>query len=47
MEQYRPEHLVALHPEKYPDIARRLTREEIERAYGYARELNLVFEPVS
>ncbi|MBO3804202.1 MAG: 4Fe-4S cluster-binding domain-containing protein [Candidatus Brockarchaeota archaeon] len=47
MEQYRPEHLVARHPEKYPDIARRLTRGEIERAYGYARELGLVFEPVS
>ncbi|MGQ9514130.1 MAG: radical SAM protein [Thermoproteota archaeon] len=47
MEQYRPEHLVALHPEKYPDIARRLTDDEIQRAYSYARKLNLVFEPVS
>jgi putative pyruvate formate lyase activating enzyme len=47
MRQYRPENLVARHPEDYPQIARRLRAEEIERAYGYARELGLIFEPVS
>jgi len=47
MGQYRPENLVALHPDRYPDIARRLRDEEIERAYGYARKFGLIFEPVS
>ncbi len=47
MQQWHPEHYVAKYPEKYPDIARRLTREEILKAYEIARELNIVFEPVS
>ncbi len=47
MEQYRPEYLVARHPEKYPDIARRPTAKEIKRAYKIAESLNLCYEPVS
>jgi len=47
MDQYRPEHLVLRHPEKYREIARRPTREEIEEAYRYAEELGIVYKPVS
>ncbi len=47
MDQYRPEYLVAKYPQRWPDIARRPTREEIEEAYEYARRLGLRFEPVS
>ncbi|MET1159653.1 MAG: radical SAM protein [Thermoprotei archaeon] len=47
MEQYRPEHIVARYPEKYPDIARRPKREEILEAYKFAEELGLIYEPVS
>lgn len=47
MDQYRPEHLVALYPEKYKDIARRPSRKELEEAYRYADELGLVWRPVS
>ena len=47
MEQYRPEHLVAKYPDKWPDIARRPTREEMLEAYKYAEKLGIVYEPVS
>lgn len=47
MDQYRPEHLVARYPERWPDIARSLHREEIEEAYHYADELGLCWRPVS
>jgi len=47
MAQYYPANLVARIPDKYPDVARRLSREEIQRAYAYARALNLQFEQVS
>lgn len=47
MAQYRPANLVARAPEKYPDIARNTSREEIQQAYAYARSLNLQFEQVS
>ncbi len=47
MAQYYPANLVARNPEKYRDIAKRVTRDEIEQAYSYARELNLQFEQVS
>lgn len=47
MEQYRPEHLVLKHPERYPDIARRVSRGEMKEAYDYARNLGILFEPVS
>ncbi len=47
MSQWRPEYLVARHPEKYSDIARRLKKEEIMEAYRIAEELGLIFKPVS
>ncbi len=47
MEQYRPEHLVLLNPEKYPDISRRPTSEEMREAYKIAKDLGLCYEPVS
>ncbi|HDJ83497.1 MAG TPA: radical SAM protein [Desulfurococcaceae archaeon] len=47
MEQYRPEHLVAKYPDKWPDIARRPTREEMLEAYKYAEKLGIVYEQVS
>ena len=47
MGQYRPEHLVARWPEKWPDIARRPTAREMREAFDYARQLGLVFEPIS
>ncbi|MCX8184554.1 MAG: radical SAM protein [Sulfolobales archaeon] len=47
MEQYRPEYLVLRHSNKYSDIARRLTREELYRAYEIARKLKIDFEDVS
>lgn len=47
MDQYRPEHLVARYPERWPDVARRPYREEIEEAYRYADELGLCWRPVS
>ncbi len=47
MEQYRPEHLVAKYPERWPDIARRPSWSEMRKAYNYASELGLVYEPVS
>lgn len=47
MEQYRPEHLVARFPERWPDIARRPTVGEMEEAYRIADELGLCWRPVS
>ncbi|MEM3398633.1 MAG: radical SAM protein [Nitrososphaerota archaeon] len=47
MEQYRPEHQVILKPELYKDIARRPYREEILEAYSYAKQLGIIYEPVS
>ncbi len=47
MQQYRPEYLVSRHPEKYPDVSRRPNRDEINKAYGLAKQLDLLFEPVS
>lgn len=47
MEQYRPEYLVLRNPEKYRDISRRPTREEVEEAYSIAKKLRLDFEDVS
>jgi len=41
MDQYRPEYLVQRNPGAYPEIARRLTAEEIEEAHGYAEKLGL------
>ncbi|MEM4576588.1 MAG: radical SAM protein [Candidatus Nezhaarchaeales archaeon] len=47
MEQYRPEHEVARRPQLYPDISRRPTAGEMNRAYSIAKELGIVWEPVS
>ncbi len=47
MDQYRPEHLVLRYPDKYKDIARRLTYKEIEQAYKIADELGIVYKPIS
>jgi putative pyruvate formate lyase activating enzyme len=47
MGQYRPEHLVLREPEKYRDIARRLSTQEIREAYAYADQLGIVWKPVS
>lgn len=47
MRQYRPEHLVLKHPERYPDVARRVSRAEMKEAYDYAKSLGLLYEPVS
>ncbi|MEM4718181.1 MAG: radical SAM protein [Desulfurococcaceae archaeon] len=47
MEQYRPEHIVAKYPNKYPDIARRPSFEEINKAYRLADQLKIIYEPVS
>jgi putative pyruvate formate lyase activating enzyme len=47
MDQYRPMHLVARYPRRWPDIARRPTWEEVEEARRIASELGLLWEPVS
>ena len=47
MDQYRPEHLVALKPEDYPDVARRPSREELREAYSYADSLGIDYREVS
>lgn len=47
MDQYRPEHLVLREPEKYQEIGRRTSMQEISEARGYADELGIVWEPVS
>ncbi len=47
MEQYRPLFKVLKYPEKYRDISRRPTMEEMETAYKYARDLGIVYEPIS
>ncbi|HYB84026.1 MAG TPA: radical SAM protein [archaeon] len=47
MGQYRPEHLVLLEPEKYEEIARRASTEEIMEARDYADRLGITWKPVS
>jgi uncharacterized Fe-S radical SAM superfamily protein PflX len=47
MAQYYPANMVKSNPQKYPDIARHLSRNEIQDAYTYARALGLQFEQVS
>ncbi|WP_052833814.1 radical SAM protein [Staphylothermus marinus] len=47
MDQYRPEHLVAKYPEKFPEIARRPYRNEILEAYKIADELGILYKPIS
>ncbi len=47
MAQYRPEHLVGRHPERYPDISRRVRNEEMRRAFELADDLGICWRPVS
>ncbi|MEM0079542.1 MAG: radical SAM protein [Nitrososphaerota archaeon] len=47
MEQYRPEFQVLSKPHLYNDISRRPYKEEILEAYRYAKELGIIYEPVS
>ena len=47
MAQYRPEYLVAKHPSKWSEIARRPTHKEMVEAYSLAKSLGIAFEPVS
>jgi len=47
MDQYRPEHLVARFPERWPELARRPSREEVEEARRYADQLGICWRPVS
>ena len=47
MGQYRPEHLVLRARDKYKDIARRPTYEEIEQVRRCATELGITWRPVS
>ncbi|UXD21205.1 pyruvate formate lyase-activating protein [Ignicoccus pacificus DSM 13166] len=47
MEQYRPEYLVKRYPERWPDVARRVSWGEVMEARRYATELGIVWEPVS
>ncbi len=47
MDQYYPAYKVSRYPERYPDIARRLTSKEVQQAFEYAEKLGLVYKPVS
>jgi putative pyruvate formate lyase activating enzyme len=47
MNQYHPDYRIPGEPERYKDIARLLTREEIVASYKHARELGIIYEPVS
>ncbi len=47
MDQYRPEYLVVKYPERYSDIARRLTRHEVSEARKLAEKYKLDYEEVS
>jgi putative pyruvate formate lyase activating enzyme len=47
MDQYRPMHLVARSPHRWPDISRTLTFREIYEARSFADELGIVWRPVS
>jgi putative pyruvate formate lyase activating enzyme len=47
MNQYRPEYLVLREPEKYAEIARHPTLQEINEARDYAEQLGLVWKQVS
>jgi len=47
MGQYRPEYLVSRDPERYADVARRPSSEEMLEAYRYADELGIIYRPVS
>ncbi|HDH06857.1 MAG TPA: radical SAM protein [Thermoproteales archaeon] len=47
MGQYRPEYLVARYPEKWPEIARRPSINEMREAFRIAEELGIAYKHVS
>ncbi|MFX1369528.1 MAG: hypothetical protein ACFFAY_13100 [Promethearchaeota archaeon] len=47
MGQYRPEHRVRRERDKFSDIARRVSREEMHHAYEKADELGIFYRTVS
>jgi len=47
MGQYRPEHMVLKDRERFADIARAVSRDEMERAFARADELGICWRPVS
>lgn len=47
MEQYRPEHKVRTRQQDFPDISRRVQREEMHRIYARADDLGICWAPVS
>ncbi|MHA1768326.1 MAG: radical SAM protein, partial [Candidatus Thorarchaeota archaeon] len=47
MGQYRPEHKVLRERDKYPDISRRVSREEMDLAFRRADELGICWRPAS
>jgi putative pyruvate formate lyase activating enzyme len=47
MGQYRPEHRVLKDPERYSDIARGVSREEMQSAFDKAEQLGICWKPVS
>lgn len=47
MQQYRPLWRVLKDPDTYRDISRRVTAEEMQKAYDHAQSLGLEFQPVS
>ena len=47
MGQYHPDHLVPTQNEKYGDIARRISGEEMSEAYSIANDLGIAYESVS
>jgi putative pyruvate formate lyase activating enzyme len=47
MQQYRPLWQVLKNPETYKDISRRVTSEEMQKAYTHAKNLDLEFRSVS
>ncbi|MFQ5831071.1 MAG: radical SAM protein [Candidatus Thorarchaeota archaeon] len=47
MGQYRPEHKVLWEKDRFPDIARGVSREEMQRAFEKAEELGICWRPVS
>ncbi|MGD0329478.1 MAG: radical SAM protein [Nitrososphaeria archaeon] len=47
MGQYHPDYLVSDNPNKYKSISLKVSDEEMDQAYAYAENLNLVYKPVS
>ena len=47
MDQYHPDYKVQIFPEEYKEISKNVSKEEIEQARSYAKELNIAFEHIS